>query len=178
MGETSLDTKTFFGIKLLCPDSALATAKITINLHNNDPFSTPACYSPTRPPQAPCLFSNFTFPPQLSSPLFSSLFPSKKQVLRNMDSPSERNQWQKCSGNQTGGKLGANRGQTGGNLKCAIAQHWMSESKVGQCLGASWDLLNSRYVPYLPIRSWFWAVRAWKEKFPRFKYIGLPTHFP
>ena len=110
-----------------------------------------------------------------------------KNCFRNMDSLSEGNQWRKCSGNQIGGNLGVwgllgatggYWGLLGGYLKCAIAQHWMSESKVGQCLGASWDLLNSRYVPYLPIRSWFWAVRAWKEKFPRFKYIGLPTHFP
>ena len=48
----------------------------------------------------------------------------------------------------------------------------MSESEVGQCLGASWDLLNSRYVPYLPIRSQFWAVRARKQKLPSFKDIG------
>ena len=62
-------------------------------------------------------------------------------------------------------------GQTGGNLKWAPSQHWMSESKVGQCLGASWDLLNSRYVPYFPIRSWFWAVWAQKEKFPSFRIL-------
>ena len=63
---------------------------------------------------------------------------------------------------QLGGYLGATWGLPGGYLKWAQAQHWMSQSKVGQCLGASWDLLNSRYVPYFPIRSWFWAVRACK----------------
>ena len=39
-----------------------------------------------------------------------------KNCFRNMDSLSERNQWRKCSVNKTGGKLGANRGQTGGKL--------------------------------------------------------------
>ena len=39
-----------------------------------------------------------------------------KNCFRNMDSLSERNQWRKCSVNQTGGKLGANWGQTGGKL--------------------------------------------------------------
>ena len=66
----------------------------------------------------------------------------------------------------------------GGDLKWALAKHWVSESRVGQCLGAPWDALKSRYVPYLSIHSWFWSVRAWKEKFPPFKDIGPPTHFP
>ena len=79
--------------------------------------------------------------------------------------------------NQTGGDLGATWGRPGGDLKWALAQDWVGESKVWQCLGASWDLQNSRYVPYLPIRSRFWAVRACKEKLPTFKDIGLPPDF-
>ena len=39
-----------------------------------------------------------------------------KNCFRNMDSLSERNQWQKCSGNQIGGYLGATRGLPGGYL--------------------------------------------------------------
>ena len=72
----------------------------------------------------------------------------------------------------------SNWGQTGGNLKWALAQDWVGESEVWQCLGASSDLQNSRYVPYSPIRSQVWAVRARKEKLPCFKDIGPPTHFP
>ena len=52
--------------------------------------------------------------------------------------------------------------------KMSSAQHWMSESEVWQCSGASSDLQNSRYVPYSPIRSQLWAVRARKEKLPCF----------
>ena len=53
----------------------------------------------------------------------------------------------------------------------------LNESKVWQCLGASWDAFNSRYVPYFPIRSQFLAVQAWKEKFPALKNIGHPPDF-
>ena len=81
--------------------------------------------------------------------------------------------------NEIGGaaKSEANWRRTGGDLKWALAKHWVGESRVGQCLGASWDVLNSRYVPYLPIRSQFWAVRAREEKLPAFKDIGLPPDF-
>ena len=65
----------------------------------------------------------------------------------------------------------------GGDLKWATAKHWVSESRVGQCLGAPWDALNSRYVPYFTIRSQFWAVQARKEKFPPLKDSGLPPDF-
>ena len=86
-------------------------------------------------------------------------------------------QWQSNWG-QTGGNMGATWGQHGGNLKWALAQDWVGESEVWQCLGASSDLQNSRYVPYLPIRSQFWAVRACTEKLPAFKDIRLPSDFP
>ena len=82
-----------------------------------------------------------------------------------------------CNGNQTGGDLGATWGRPWGDLKWALAQDWVGESKVWQCLGASWDLQNSRYVPYLPIHSRLWAVRACKEKLHAFKDIGLPPDF-
>ena len=64
-----------------------------------------------------------------------------------------------------------------GDLKCALVQNWVNESKVWQCLGASWDAFNSRYVPYFPIRSQFWAVQARKEKLPAFKdkWVGEPV---
>ena len=47
-----------------------------------------------------------------------------------------------------GKALAAHWRRTGGDLKWAPAQHWVSESKVWQCSGASSDLLNSTYVPY------------------------------
>ena len=115
MGETSLDTKTFSGIKLLCPDSALATAKITINLHNNDPFSTPACYSPTQASPGPLFIFKFHFsPPTFITPLLITL-PFQKTGTQKYGftvwkkSVTEM-QWQSNWG-QTGGKPGANWGQ-------------------------------------------------------------------
>ena len=62
------------------------------------------------------------------------------------------------------------------DLKCV--QNWVNESKVWQCLGASWDAFNSRYVPYFPIRNQFCAVQAWKGKFPALVDIVPPSHFP
>ena len=95
---------------------------------------------------------------------------------RNMVSLLERNQrW-----NMVANKIGGYRRlpeAPGGDLKWALAKHWVSETRVGQCLGASWDALKSRYVPYLFIRGWFWSVRAWKEKFPPLIDIGLPPDF-
>ena len=44
--------------------------------------------------------------------------------------------------------------------------------------GASWDRCHSRLVSYFPIQNQFWAVRAWKEKFPALKDIGLPSDLP
>ena len=43
--------------------------------------------------------------------------------------------------------------------------------------GASWDPPDSRLVPNIPISNKFFAVQAWKEKFPALKDIGLPSDF-
>ena len=99
---------------------------------------------------------------------------------RNMVSLLERNQyeiWWQTKLEAPGGYRRLPEAP-GGDLKWALAKHWVSESRVGQCLGAPWDALKSRYVPYLSIRGLFWSVRAWKEKFPPFKDIGPPTHYP
>ena len=64
-----------------------------------------------------------------------------------------------------------------GYLKCALVQNWVNESKVWQCLGASGDLQNSRFVPYFPIQSQFCAVQAWKGKFSALIDIVHPPDF-
>ena len=132
-------------------------------------WKAPPCFSSS---------SNFTYPPNFHHPSSRHYSRPKKTVLRNMVSLLERNPRWNMVANRIGGASEAHRRRTGGDLKLALAQHWVSESEVWQWLGASLDLLNSRCVPYFPIRSQFWAVRAWKEKYPAFKDIGPPTHFP
>ena len=125
-------------------------------------------------------FTQFWSRAQLRSPRGSLEGASKfvnAKLARNMVSLLERNSSWNMVVNKFWGSFEAPLRLLRGDLNCALVQNWVNESKVWQCLGAPWDSLNSRYVPYFTIRSQFWAVRAWKEKSPPLKDSGLPPDF-
>ena len=142
-------------------------------------FTQPMPYSPCRHSSVPAKITNTTV--NETTLLVHNIINVEKMCFRNVVSLLEKYGFTvgEKSEMEYGGKQNWRLPEApGGDLKWALAKHWVSESRVGQCLGAPWDALNSRYVPYLPIQSQFCAVQAWKGKFSALIDIVALSHFP